>query len=232
VVLCHYLSINSARVEYLDAIHALFPLASEPVTQDPTPTLTDWNLEAATTLSLRREPACFAFLCSRADAAPQPIDSINLDLASVDYFAGRASLWATLDIRSGASNDQTMAILGFDEAFLRPFSRALIEASANRIPYRMSIQPHSDDARRHRVVEYVTGPGVALCELVLTPQDSTVTVSGRAEGHEEETLFQLPRSDSFLRSFIKMTCQADQALRETLAESEQIARRRAAGAER
>lgn len=122
-----------------------------------------------------------------------------------------------------------MAILGFDEAFLRPFTRALIEASTNRMPYRMSIQPDPDNVRRHRLVEYVTGPGIALTELVLTPQDSIVTVSGRAEGEEEETLFQLPRTDSFLRGFVKMTCQADQALRETLAESERIARRLATG---
>jgi hypothetical protein len=65
-----------------------------------------------------------------------------------------------------------------------------------------------------------------LVELLLTPQDATVTVSGRAEGGDEQTLFQLPRTDSFLRAFIKMTCQADQALRDTLAESEKLARRR------
>ena len=47
--------------------------------------LVDRNLETATTISLRREPACFAFLCSQAASAPLPIDSINLDLASVDY---------------------------------------------------------------------------------------------------------------------------------------------------
>ena len=47
---------------------------------------------------------------------------------------------------------------------------------------------------------------------------------------KEHPLFQLPRTDSFLRAFIKMTCQADQALRETLAESEKIARRRAKAA--
>jgi len=191
---------------------------------DPVHALTDWNLEAATTLSLRREPACFAFLCGDADAAPQPIDAINLDLASVDYHGGRASLWATLEIRSTASNDQPMALLGFDEAFLRPFSRALIEAASNRAPYRMTIRRDAVNAKRHRVVEYVTGPGVPLIELMLTPQDGTVTISGRAEGGEEQTFFQLPRTDSFLRAFIKMTCQADQALRETLAESEKIAR--------
>ncbi len=194
---------------------------------EPTHALTDWNLEAATTLSLRREPACFAFLCSRADAAPQPIDSINLDLASIDYFGGHASLWATLEIRSGASNDQPIAVLGFDEAFLRPFSRALIEAASNRTPYRMTIRPDPSDFKRLRVVEYITGPGVPLNELVLTPQESTIIVSGRAAGHEEESLFQLPRTDTFLRAFIKMTCQADQALRDTLAESEKIARQRA-----
>lgn len=193
---------------------------------EPIHALTDWNLEAATTLSLRREPACFAFLCSRADAAPQPIDSINLDLASIDYFEGHASLWTTLEIRSGATNEQPIAVLGFDEAFLRPFSRALIEASSNRTPYRMTIRPDPTDAKRLRVVEYITGPGLPLVELVLTPQETTITVSGRASAHDEESLFQLPRTDSFLRAFIKMTCQADQALRDTLAESEKIARRR------
>jgi hypothetical protein len=197
---------------------------------EPTHALTDWNLEAATTLSLRREPACFAFLCGGADAPPQPIDALNLDLASIDYYGGRASLWATLEIRSSASNDQPMAVLGFDEAFLRPFSRALIETSSNRTPYRMTIRSDVDSPKRHRVVEYVTGPGISLAELLLTPQDATVTVSGRAEDGEEQTLFQLPRTDSFLRAFIKMTCQADQALRETLAESEKLARRGAKNA--
>lgn len=196
---------------------------------EQTNALSDHNLETVTTLTLKREPACFAFLCSNAVSPPQPIDSINLDLASVDYFEGRASLWATLDIRSGASNDQPTAILGFDETFLRPFSRALIEASASRNPYRMTIVRDQDGPRRNRVVEYVTGPGVPLSELVLTPQDNVVIVSGRAyDQREEETLFHLPRTDSFLRAFVKMTCQADQALYDTLAQSERLARSRTA----
>lgn len=189
--------------------------------------LSDRNLEANTTLSLKREPACFAFLSSRAVAAPIPIDTINLDLASVDYFGGRASLWATLDVRSGATNEQPTAVLGFDETFLRPFSRALIEAAASRHPYRMTIMRDSGQQPRQRVVEYVTGPGTALTEVVITPHDTVVVISGRtSENGEEESLFQLPRSDSFLRTFVKMTCQADQALRDTLTESERLARKR------
>ena len=189
--------------------------------------LSDRNLEANTTLSLKREPACFAFLSSHAVAAPIPIDTINLDLASVDYFGGRASLWATLEVRSGATNDQPTAVLGFDETFLRPFTRALIEAAASRHPYRMTIMRDSGQQPRQRVVEYVTGPGTALTEVVITPHDTVVVVSGRAiENGEEETLFQLPRSDSFLRAFVKMTYQADQALQETLRQSEHLARER------
>jgi hypothetical protein len=188
--------------------------------------LSDRNLEANTTLSLKREPACFAFLSSRSATAPQPIDSLNLDLASVDYFGGRASLWATLEVRSGATNEQPAAVLGFDETFLRPFTRALIEAAASRHPYRMTILREPGEARRQRVVEYVTGPGAALSEVILTPHDTVLVISGRAQlDGEEETLFQLPRSDSFLRAFVKMTCQADQALRDTLNESEKLARR-------
>jgi hypothetical protein len=194
---------------------------------DPQNALSDRNLEANTTLSLKREPACFAFLSSRSATAPQPIDSLNLDLASVDYFGGRASLWATLEVRSGATNEQPAAVLGFDETFLRPFTRALIEAAASRHPYRMTILRQPGESERQRVVEYVTGPGTALMEVILTPHDTVVVISGRSvEDGEEETLFQLPRSDSFLRAFVKMTCQADQALRDTLAESEKLARRR------
>src|SRR5216683_986123 len=117
---------------------------------DPSNTLSDRNLEASTTLSLKREPACFAFLCSRAVSAPLPVDAINLDLASVDYFSGRASLWATLEVRSGATNEQPTAVLGFDETFLRPFTRALIEAAASRNPYRMTIMLEPGDAARQR----------------------------------------------------------------------------------
>lgn len=193
--------------------------------------LSDRNLEATTALSLKREPACFAFLCSRAISAPQPIDAINLDLASVDYFAGRASLWATLDIRSGASNEQPSSVLGFDETFLRPFSRALIEAAASRTPYRMTIIYNPDEAPRHRVVEYVTGPGISLSEVIITPQDNVLVISARSSlEHDEESLFQLPRTNSFLRAFVKMTCQADQALRDTLDESDKLARQGLRGA--
>jgi hypothetical protein len=187
--------------------------------------LSDRNFEATTTLSLKRETACFAFLSSRAALPPQPIDSINLDLASVDYYAGRASLWATLDMRAGSGNEPHMSLLGFDETFLRPFTRALIEAAASRTPYRMTIVQSAGEHSRHRVVEYITGPGVALSELVITPQDSVLVISGRnEEDHEEETLFQLPRTDSFMRAFVRMASQADQALRNTLEQTEKTAR--------
>jgi len=143
----------------------------------------------------------------------------------VDYFGGRASLWVTLEVRSGATNEQPTAVLGFDETFLRPFTRALIEAATGRI--RMTVLQKPGGAARQRVVEYVTGLGTPLREVILTPHDTVVVVSGRAEDDgDEETLFQLPRSDSFLRAFVKMTCQADQALRDTLVESEKLARHR------
>ncbi|HLJ64806.1 MAG TPA: hypothetical protein VKT70_11910 [Stellaceae bacterium] len=202
---------------------------------EPSDRIEDRNLEAATTLSLKREPACFAFLCGRAVLAPLPIDVINLDLASVDFFEGRSSLWATLEVRSGAATQQPIAVLGFDETFLRPFARALIEAAASRTAHRMTIRREAGrredgtEGRRH-VVEYVTGPGVALQELILVPHDNVVGIAGRAfETEAEESLFQLPRSDSFLRAFVKMAHQADQTLRDTLTENERLAKKRAVG---
>ena len=189
-----------------------------------TPAISDRNLEASTHISLKREPACFAFLSARSVSPPMPIDSINLDLASADYFQGRASLWTTLEMRSSVSNDRPTAILGFDETFLRPFARALVEASTTRAAYRMTILQDNRETERCRVVEYVTGPGKPLKELILQPFDNVVLVSAAAKDGDE-TLFQLPRTDSFLRAFAKMSYVADQALHDLLEEMERLARR-------
>jgi hypothetical protein len=190
-----------------------------------TPAIADRNLEAATNISLKREPACFAFLSARSVAPPMPIDAINLDLASADYFRGRASLWTTLEMRSSVNNDRATALLGFDESFLRPFARALVEASATRAAFRMTIVDEARDGERCRVVEYVTGPGKPLKEIVLQPFDNVVLVTAPGPKGDDETLFQLPRTDSFLRAFAKMSYTADQALRELLDEMERVARR-------
>lgn len=189
-----------------------------------TPALTDRNLEATTNISLKREPACFAFLSPRSVSPPMPIDSINLDLASADYFAGRASLWAALEMRSSVTDERPIAILGFDETFLRPFARALIEAATTRAAYRMTILQEARAAERCRVVEYVTGPGKALDELMLQPFDNVVLVSSAKGKEGEETLFQLPRTDSFLRAFAKMSYLADQALHDLLEDMDRLAR--------
>jgi hypothetical protein len=194
----------------------------------PSNTLSDRNLEASTMLLLKREPACFAFLCDRAVSAPLPIDAINLDLASLDYFGGHASLWAALEVRSG-SNGQPTAVLGFDEHFLRPFTRALIAAAASHDLVRMTILREPDGTPGHRVVEYVTAAGAVLRELVITRHDAVLDIAGRATAEgDEETLFQLPANDAFLRAFVEMSYKADQALRDTLLENEKLARRRRA----
>jgi hypothetical protein len=190
-----------------------------------TPAISDRNLEAVTNISLKREPACFAFLSARSVAPPMPIDSINLDLASADYFNGRASLWTTLEMRSSVNNDRATAILGFDESFLRPFARALVEAATTRAAYRMTILGETGDGDRCRVVEYVTGPGTPLKEIVLQPFDNVVLITATTPKDGEETLFQLPRTDTFLRAFAKMAFAADQSLHDLLEEMERVARR-------
>jgi hypothetical protein len=191
-----------------------------------TPAITDRNLEATTHISLKREPACFAFLSPRSIAPPMPIDSINLDLASADYFDGRASLWTALEMRSAVSDERPTAILGFDETFLRPFARALIEAATTRAAYRMTILQEARASERCRVVEYVTGPGSSLEELMLQPFDNVVLISATKAKDGDETLFQLPRTDSFLRAFAKMAYIADQALHDLLKEMERVAKQR------
>jgi hypothetical protein len=188
--------------------------------------ISDRNLEATTNISLKREPACFAFLSAQSAAAPMPVDSINLDLASADYFQGRASLWTTLEMRAGVNGDRPVALLGFDESFLRPFTRALVEAATTRAAYRMTILSPTAEGGRCRVVEYVTGPGKALKELMIQPYESVMTVTATSRNEGEESLFQLPRTDNFLRAFAKMSYTADQVLHDLLDEMDRLARRR------
>jgi hypothetical protein len=190
--------------------------------------ISDRNLEATTNISLKREPACFAFLSAHSAAAPMPVDSINLDLASADYFQGRASLWTTLEMRSGVNGERPVALLGFDESFLRPFTRALVEAATTRAAYRMTILDGTPEGGRCRVVEYVTGPGKALKELIIQPFESVMAI-GAPSRDGDDSLFQLPRTDNFLRAFAKMSYAADQALRDLLDEMGRVARKRNAG---
>jgi hypothetical protein len=193
--------------------------------------ISDRNLEATTNISLKREPACFAFLSAQSAAAPMPVDSINLDLASADYFQGRASLWTTLEMRAGVNGDRPVALLGFDESFLRPFTRALVEAATTRAAYRMTILSPTAEGGRCRVVEYVTGPGKALKELMIQPYESVMTVTATSRNEGEESLFQLPRTDNFLRAFAKMSYTADQVLHDLLDEMDRLARSRNAASD-
>jgi len=190
------------------------------------PAISDRNLEASTNISLKREPACFAFLSAKSAAAPLPIDAINLDLASADYFQGRASLWTTLEMRSAVNGDRPTALLGFDESFLRPFTRALVEAATTRAAYRMTILSPTAEGGRCRVVEYVTGPGKALKELVIQPYEAVMSIAATSHSEGDETLFQLPRTDNFLRAFARMSYTADQVLHDLLDEMDRVARRR------
>jgi hypothetical protein len=190
------------------------------------PAISDRNLEASTNISLKREPACFAFLSAKSAAAPLPIDAINLDLASADYFQGRASLWTTLEMRSGVNGDRPTALLGFDESFLRPFTRALVEAATTRAAYRMTIVSPTAEGGRCRVVEYVTGPGKTLKELVIQPYEAVMSIATTSRNEGDETLFQLPRTDNFMRAFARMSYTADQVLHDLLDEMDRVARRR------
>jgi hypothetical protein len=129
-------------------------------------------------------------------------------------------------MRSSASDERPTAILGFDETFLRPFARALIEAATTRAVYRMTILQEARAPNRCRVVEYVTGPGKVLEELVLQPFDNVVLISATKGKEGDETLFQLPRTDSFLRAFARMAYVADQALHDLLEDMDRLARQR------
>ena len=128
-------------------------------------------------------------------------------------------------MRSSVNNDRPTALLGFDECFLRPFARALLEASTTRATYRMTIVGETGNSEHCRVVEYVTGPGKPVKDLVLQPFDNVVMIAATTPKDGEETLFQLPRTDSFLRALAKMSYTADQALHDLLDEMERLARR-------
>ncbi|HVJ53405.1 MAG TPA: hypothetical protein VM689_13140 [Aliidongia sp.] len=190
----------------------------------------DKHLDLSTVMSCKREPACFAFLCANAIASPLAIEKLNFDIASADYHGGRASVWATLEMRSEYCAAEAMALLGFDESFVRPFARALLEASTTRIAHRMTIVSELGREEIPRVVDYIRSTaGTRVRELIINPHEQVLSVCVPIDGTDaEETLFQLPRTDSFLRSFARMTSLADMVLRDTLRDMERLAKQRLA----
>jgi hypothetical protein len=198
--------------------------------------LCDRHLDMATAMSCQREPACFAFLCANAVMGPQPIDRLNFDIASADFHRGRASVWATLEMRGETRGEggsgEVLSLLGFDEGFLRPFTRAVLEAASTRVPHRMSIRPDPERPGAPRVVDYIRDAGgMPVTELVVIPYDQVLAVVIPVDSAEiEETLFQLPRTDTFLRSFARMAHLADAALRDTVGEMGRLGRGNAATA--
>jgi hypothetical protein len=192
--------------------------------------MSDKHLDTTTMMSCKREPACFAFLCSNAASPPLAIEKLNFDIASADYHCGRASVWATLDMRADTAETGSVALLGFDESFLRPFTRAVLEAGATRISHRMTIVAEQGRGHVPRVIDYIRGSGgVRVRELIVTPYDQVLSIGVPVEGSDtEETLFQLPRTDSFLRSFTRMAQLADLVLRDTLRDMERLAKQRMA----
>ena len=192
---------------------------------EPSHPLSDRHLDVATAMSCKREPACFAFLSTTAISAPVAIDRFHFDIASADYHRGRASVWATLDIMADLPDGERMSLIGFDDGFLRPFARAVLEASATRIAHRMRID--CSDPEPPRVVDYVRSLGGSrLRDLIITPYDQIVAVSALDDGPGagEETLFQMPRTDSFLRTLARTAHLADAALKQTLKDMEALAR--------
>ncbi len=190
--------------------------------------LNDKHLDTATAISCKREPACFAFLCANAVSAPMAIEKLHFDIASADYHDGRPTVWATLEMRPDLPESGSVALLGFDDSFLRPFTRALLEAAATRVVHRMTIVSDPARSQAPRVVDYVRSHGgQRLKEIIITPHEQVLAIGVTGDdGDSEETLFQLPRTDSFLRMLARMTHVADGALRDTLQTMERFARER------
>ena len=70
-----------------------------------------------------------------------------------------------------------------------------------------------------------TRSGFSLVRL-LQPFDNVVLISAAKGKDGDETLFQLPRTDTFLRAFAKMAYVADQALHDLLDDMERLAKQR------
>ena len=88
------------------------------------------------------------------------------------------------------------AILGFDETFLAPFARRPIEATTTRATYRMTIVHEMRGTQRNGWSS--TSPVRAKpLWRVLQAFDNAITHQRATTGDgDEETLFQLPRTDS------------------------------------
>jgi hypothetical protein len=78
------------------------------------------------------------------------------------------------------------------------------------------------------VVDYIRSLGGArVRDLVITPYEHVLSIGAvdSAKSSEEETLFLMPRTDSFLKALVRTAAVADRAIKNTLQEMERLSRR-------
>ena len=114
---------------------------------------------------------------------------------------------------------------------LRKPRPTLSKNSSGGVPRSVLSRSQTAEGGRCRVVEYVTGPGKALKELIIQPYESVMAIAAVSRNDGDENLFQLPRTDNFLRAFAKMSYAADQALHDLLDEMGRVARKRGEAAD-
>ena len=68
--------------------------------------------------------------------------------------------------------------------------------------------------------------GKALKELIIQPFESVMAIAATTRDDGDDSLFQLPRTDNFLRAFARMSYAADHALHDLLDEMGRVARKR------
>ncbi len=192
----------------------------------PSQPLSDPHIETVTLMSCKREPACFAFLGASAISAPVGIEQFNFDIVAADCHQGRPSVWATLEIRPDLAGAAPISLLGFGDGFLRAFARALIEAGSTRIAHRMRISSALDAADGPPlVVDYIRSlGGTRVRDLVITPYEQILAISTEDGDGEGESLFQMPRTDTFLKALARTAHLADTAMKQTLLEMERLGR--------
>ena len=133
--------------------------------------------------------------------------AINLDLASVDYFGGRASLWATLDIRSGArATSSRWSVLGFDETFLRPVHPRAHRGGGE--PHALSHDDHTREpasrAATRRRIHHRARHGALRDRRDAARHGRGGLRPRRRWRRGGDAASSLPRTDRFLRAFVKI----------------------------
>ena len=184
------------------------------------------QLSKASRVDFAEHQGMYAYLNPNAVRMPLPIESIEVQFATADYWQGKASLSVTLE--ASAKDNDPITLLWCTHDFFREFVVALCKGdtlghwvpiltnpSGTLLRVRECIT-HAQQAAIHISTSNSLDTYIVPTKILVIPRPTAMLIAAQWHGGAIADLFSLPRSKKFFREFTAAMNRASNLISRTL----------------